>query len=136
MKLTSFFGYRIHPLTGSSKFHLGIDLSARQDTVMSILGGRVQSVGYISGLGITLKIAHGDGLLTIYGHLSRLFLIKGDTVLAGQAIGITGRTGKVTGEHLHFEVIFKRHPINPLHFLKAIATGANTNRSMNLKFKP
>jgi murein DD-endopeptidase MepM/ murein hydrolase activator NlpD len=129
IKLTSFFGYRIHPLTGISKFHYGIDISARQDMVLSILNGKVESVSYISGLGITMKIAHADGLFSIYGHLSRFFLIKGDPVLAGQSIGITGKTGKVTGEHLHFEVIFKGHPINPLHFLKAIATGFNTTQT-------
>lgn len=89
---------------------------------MSILDGTVESVSYSNGLGITLKIAHSNGLLTIYGHLSRLFLITGDTVLAGQAIGISGRTGKVTGEHLHLGVIYKGHPVNPLKFLKAMMT--------------
>jgi murein DD-endopeptidase MepM/ murein hydrolase activator NlpD len=119
IQLTSGFGYRVHPLTGQYVFHEGIDLAARHDTVFAILSGRVQKEGHHVLLGVYIRLDHGLYQST-YGHLSRLFVLSGDSVKAGEPIAISGATGKVTGEHLHFSIQFKDHFINPLAFLYAI----------------
>jgi murein DD-endopeptidase MepM/ murein hydrolase activator NlpD len=119
LKITSGYGYRIHPITGEYKFHSGIDLRARSDTVYAVLPGVVSATGYDNLLGIYEKLDHGD-FETTYGHLSQLFFLKGDTVVAGTPLGVTGSTGQVTGEHLHFTVRCLGHPVDPLCFLMII----------------
>lgn len=120
LKLTSGFGYRIHPVTGKWHFHSGIDLSARSDTIFCVLDGMVKQTGYDPILGIYIKVDHGNELLSIYGHLSLPWVSQKDTLLAGQPIGITGATGRVTGEHLHFTLRYRGALLNPLAFLKLI----------------
>jgi murein DD-endopeptidase MepM/ murein hydrolase activator NlpD len=120
LKLTSGYGYRIHPITGKWRFHSGIDLSARSDTIFCVLDGVVKQTGYDPILGIYIKVDHGSELLSIYGHLSLPWVSQADTLLAGQPIGITGATGRVTGEHLHFTLHYRGALLNPLAFLKLI----------------
>jgi murein DD-endopeptidase MepM/ murein hydrolase activator NlpD len=115
--LTSSFGYRIHPVYHQIKMHAGIDLAARHDTVFSILDGVIKSCRYSNTLGLFVRIDHGDSLNTLYGHLSRWLVIPGDTVSSGDPIGITGATGLVSGEHLHFAVTYGKRWLNPLRFL-------------------
>jgi murein DD-endopeptidase MepM/ murein hydrolase activator NlpD len=126
LSVTSPFGYRIHPVTRKYTFHAGIDLRARSDTVFAVLPGTVEAEGFDPLLGIFVRLKHGD-IQTIYGHLSRLFVFKGDTVTSETELGITGSTGRVTGEHLHFEVRFQGTPIDPLAFLMAIYKRINNN---------
>jgi len=119
LSLTSSYGYRIHPLTKKYSFHSGVDLRAHKDTVFAVLAGRVKSAGYDPFLGVNLRLTHG-AFETSYGHLSQIFVLPGHSVTAGDAIGISGSTGRVTGEHLHFSVSFNHKPINPLIFLEQI----------------
>ncbi|WP_169306872.1 M23 family metallopeptidase [Pedobacter polaris] len=115
--LTSGFGYRTHPVTGErNKFHSGIDLNARTDTVYSILHGVVKETGYNSIIGNFIRITHGN-YTSIYGHLSYRFVKPGDLVASGTPVGISGATGRVTGEHLHFSIKYKDQFLNPLPFL-------------------
>lgn len=119
IKLTSGFGYRIHPVLGNLKFHNGIDLSARQANIYSVLHGTVVISSYDSIIGNYVVVNHGL-YETTYGHLSVRFVTVGDLVKAGTIIGRSGRTGRVTGEHLHFIVKYKGQSINPLPFLREI----------------
>ncbi|MFD1257734.1 M23 family metallopeptidase [Mucilaginibacter terrae] len=116
LKINSEYGYRIHPLTGKYAMHAGVDLNARHDTVYAILNGFVRSTGYDHGLSMNIRLAHG-AVESIYGHLSQIFVIPADSVTAGEPIGITGATGFVTGEHLHFSICYKHQYINPIKFL-------------------
>jgi murein DD-endopeptidase MepM/ murein hydrolase activator NlpD len=114
--LTSPYGYRTHPVTGRYSFHAGIDLRARSDTVYAILPGTVERIGYDPFLGLYIKLAHPN-FTTIYGHLSQVFVFQADSVCAGNAIGLSGHSGRTTGEHLHFAVQYHGRYINPLKFL-------------------
>jgi murein DD-endopeptidase MepM/ murein hydrolase activator NlpD len=116
LKINSEYGYRIHPLSGKYALHGGVDLKARNDTVFAILDGYVKSASYDNGLGINIRLAHG-AVESVYGHLSRILIAPQDSVTAGEPIGITGATGRVTGEHLHFGICFRHQSINPIKFL-------------------
>jgi murein DD-endopeptidase MepM/ murein hydrolase activator NlpD len=121
-KLTSGFGNRTHPVTGErNKFHSGIDISAKSDTVFSILPGIIEESGYNQILGNYVRIKHGD-VTSIYGHLLTRFVLNDESVTAGSAIGITGQTGRVTGEHLHFTIKYRNGYLNPLTFLAKLVT--------------
>jgi len=112
---TSPFGYRLHPITHQYTFHNGIDLRADHDTVFAVMPG-VIVIGYdpISGVHILIKNADFQAS---YLHLSQIFVLSGDSVAAGQPIGVSGATGRVTGAHLHFSIKFKNEFIDPLKFL-------------------
>ncbi|RZK31333.1 MAG: M23 family metallopeptidase, partial [Hymenobacter sp.] len=101
--LRSSFGYRVHPITKRYAFHTGIDISARSANIYAVLHGSVGSCGYNSKLGNFIVLNHGN-YTTVYGHLSMVFVNSGDLVKPGEVIGISGATGQVTGEHLHFTV--------------------------------
>jgi murein DD-endopeptidase MepM/ murein hydrolase activator NlpD len=116
LRVTFCFGYRSHPVTGKYAFHAGVDLRAKHDTVFAIMDGSVRAAGYDDFLGIYVRLDHGD-LWSSYGHLSQLFVATGDTVTAGEPIGITGATGRVTGEHLHFSLQYRHQYIDPIKFL-------------------
>jgi len=117
--LTSSFGKRIHPVTGKNDFHKGIDLSAKSEPIYSILDGVVISVGANSILGNFIRIDHGE-LTSIYGHLSIQLCKKGDSVKAGDFIAVSGNTGRVTGEHLHFSILYGKSYLDPLKFLSRL----------------
>jgi murein DD-endopeptidase MepM/ murein hydrolase activator NlpD len=116
LRLTSGYGYRTHPVTGKYTFHAGVDLRANQDTVFAIMDGSVSATGYNDFLGIYIRLDHAD-LSSSYGHLSQIFVGAGETVTAGEPIGITGATGRVTGEHLHFSLQYRQQYIDPIKFL-------------------
>lgn len=118
MVLTSGFGYRIHPLTGLSRFHSGIDLRAHADTAFAVLPGKIDTVGFDAFLGIYVRLVQGKFSFT-YGHLSQIFVLRGDSIIAGTPIGLTGISGKVTGEHLHFSIRFQGKPVDPILFFRA-----------------
>nr|WP_162988799.1 M23 family metallopeptidase [Pedobacter schmidteae] len=120
MKLTSGFGWRKHPVTGFSDFHKGIDLSATFEPVYSILSGRVSAQGFQPILGNFIRIEQ-DSLEIIYGHLSASLVVIGQQVSAGQLLGITGDSGRVTGPHLHLSVKFRGQFLHPLRFLYGLA---------------
>jgi len=119
IKINSPYGYRKDPFTGKRKFHNGIDLHARSAKVFAMMQGRVIAVGQdkVSGKYVTLQ--HG-GFTVSYCHLSRVFTSKGQSVKAGEVVGITGNTGRSTGEHLHITIRQKREYVNPRIFLDYI----------------
>jgi murein DD-endopeptidase MepM/ murein hydrolase activator NlpD len=116
-KINSGFGNRTHPVTRRMNvFHTGIDLYARSDTVFAILPGKVIKVSSDLVTGNYIIIAHG-AYSSVYGHLSNSFVRVGDLVASGTSIAISGHTGRVTGEHLHFGIKHKRSFIDPLRML-------------------
>jgi len=119
LSLTSGYGYRLHPVTRLISFHAGIDLRARQDTVFAVLPGRVYFVGYDAVTAVHIRLRSGD-FTFLYGHLSQVFVLAGDSVNACTPLGVTGSSGRVTGEHLHFSVSFRQVPVNPLVFLRSL----------------
>ena len=100
MKVNSPYGYRKDPFTGKRKFHNGVDLHAQGDEALAMMEGTVLKVGQdrISGKYVVLR--HGEFTVS-YCHLSRILVSKGETVRPRDAVGITGSTGRSTGEHLH-----------------------------------
>lgn len=117
LRISSLFGIRVHPISGKQNMHEGIDLKAKSDSVRSILAGKVIAIKYHKSLGIYVTVSHNKSLASVYGHLSYVLVLPNDSVRAGYPIGVTGSTGKTTGEHLHFEVHWKGRPVNPLKFL-------------------
>jgi murein DD-endopeptidase MepM/ murein hydrolase activator NlpD len=116
LEITSPFGYRIHPITAKYTFHNGVDLRAQHDTVYAVTDARVITAAYDNNLGIFIKLDHGSWQSS-YGHLNRVFVTRGDEVYTGEPIGITGATGRVTGEHLHFSICCGNRYTDPLEFL-------------------
>lgn len=117
LSVNSGYGYRIHPVTGKYTMHSGVDLKAGNDTVFAIMNGVAFQTGYDRLLGLHIRLNHPGEVSSIYGHLSQVWVVPGDTVSMGQAIGITGSTGRVTGEHLHFAITCHKLYINPIKFL-------------------
>lgn len=119
IKINSPYGYRKDPFTGKRKFHNGIDLHARSAKVFAMMQGRVIAVGQdkVSGKYVTLR--HG-GFTVSYCHLSQISVSQGQDVLSGDVVGITGNTGRSTGEHLHITIRQKREYVNPRIFLDYI----------------
>lgn len=103
--ITSTFGPRRHPVTGEHRQHAGVDIGAPTGTpVVAANGGAVTFTGSASGYGNTVIVDHGNGLTTLYAHLSSIGVRSGQSVAAGEQIGAVGATGLATGPHLHFEV--------------------------------
>lgn len=116
--LTSGFGNRVSPFTGHLAMHNGIDVATRRDTpVVAPANGVVSHEGFDSGLGRVLKIAHGYGMQTLYGHLAKSNMRIGQRVKRGDVIGLVGNTGLSTGPHLHYEVYINGLPVNPLRYI-------------------
>ncbi|HNE29999.1 MAG TPA: M23 family metallopeptidase [Saprospiraceae bacterium] len=111
------FGYRIHPVYKVRKFHAGLDFPARIGTAVQASGdGVVVEAGWHHGYGNCVKISHGYGYETLYGHLSSMNVRVGEKVKKGHKIGQVGDTGLSTAPHLHYEVHYKGNPINPINF--------------------
>lgn len=99
---------------GGARNHSGVDLKTHpNDNICAAFDGVVTMSGNYFGYGNCIRIKHNNGLETLYGHQSRNLVKCGDKVKAGQVIGLTGRTGRATTEHLHFEMFFKGHRLNP-----------------------
>lgn len=103
--ITSLFGWRTHPITGSLRFHSGVDLGAPLGTpVLAAYAGRVAIADFLSGYGFTIVLRHNkDTQETLYAHLSEILVQPGAWVKQGAVIGRVGSTGNSTGPHLHFE---------------------------------
>lgn len=111
---TSGFGMRAHPLLGGMRFHSGIDLAAPQgSTVVATADGIVVASGWNGGYGLEVLLNHGGGLETRYGHLSRITVQLGQSVRAGETIGLVGSTGRSTGPHLHYETRVNGTAVRP-----------------------
>ena len=104
-RLTSLFGYRIHPITGKAHSHTGIDIPASGGTpILACKSGQVVTSAYHYSYGNYVVIDHGNGNSTLYAHMSSRAVSEGDMVTQGQTIGYVGTTGSSTGNHLHLEV--------------------------------
>ncbi len=116
--ITSPFGWRVHPITGASRFHSGIDIGGDYgDTIHAAGAGVVSYAGWISGYGYAVIIDHGGGISTLYGHNQALLVSEGQSVSQGQPIAECGSTGNSTGPHCHFEVRVDGEPVNPMGYL-------------------
>jgi murein DD-endopeptidase MepM/ murein hydrolase activator NlpD len=116
--ITSPFGYRIHPIYGTSKLHTGIDYGADEGTpIRAAADGVVVSAGWYGGYGNATIIDHGGGIATLYGHQSSIGVSAGQKITQGQTIGRVGCTGDCTGPHVHFEVRLNGDPVNPAGYL-------------------
>ncbi len=112
------FGNRIDPFNQHLSFHPGMDLVAPSGTpIFASAGGRVVQAGPHGGYGNAIDIQHSNGVVTRYGHTSKIFVKTGDIVMPGQEIGEIGSTGRSTGPHLHFEVIIDGTQVNPMPYL-------------------
>ena len=118
-KISSRYGDRIHPVTKTSKFHYGIDLTAKEGVpIITTAGGVVSNVGFFeNSYGNLVEIDHGNGFITRYAQMSAYAVKKGDKVKQGDIIGYVGKSGRATGPHLHYELIKNGAHINPLDYI-------------------
>ncbi|MDX2215392.1 MAG: peptidoglycan DD-metalloendopeptidase family protein [Oculatellaceae cyanobacterium bins.114] len=117
-RLTSNFGYRVHPILGYRRFHAGVDFGVGYGTVIRAAdSGTVIFAGWYGGYGRSVIIDHGNNLTTLYAHTSEVYVSEGQAVQRGQAIAAVGSTGLSTGPNLHFEVRQNGTPVNPLNYL-------------------
>lgn len=116
--ITSPFGYRTHPIFGTTIFHAGIDIGVDYGTpIHAADSGVVVYSGWISGYGNAVIIDHGGGISTLYGHNQSLAVSEGQSVSKGSVIAYAGSTGNSTGPHCHFEVDVNGSPVNPMGYL-------------------
>lgn len=116
--ITSPFGYRTHPIFGTTIFHAGIDIGVDYGTpIHAADSGVVVYSGWISGYGNAVIIDHGGGISTLYGHNQSLAVSEGQSVSKGSVIAYAGSTGNSTGPHCHFEVDVNGSPVDPMGYL-------------------
>jgi murein DD-endopeptidase MepM/ murein hydrolase activator NlpD len=114
-EITSPFGWRVHPIFGTQRFHTGIDIAADYgDTIKAADNGVVIHSDWLGGYGKVVILDHGNGLQTLYAHNSELLVAEGQVVRKGQGITRAGSTGYSTGPHLHFEVRKNGSPTDPM----------------------
>lgn len=119
------FGPRVHPTLRRILKHDGVDFSVPIGTPIVATGNGVVSEDKMrSGYGIQVLIDHGFGYKTRYAHLSRALVVPGQEVKRGQTIGLSGNTGRSSGPHLHYEVIHRSVPVNPISYFARDMTGA------------
>jgi murein DD-endopeptidase MepM/ murein hydrolase activator NlpD len=117
--ITSFFGSRVHPITGKANNHTGIDIAAAGGTsILAAKSGVVITSAYNSSYGNYVVVSHGNGQTTLYAHMRSRAVSEGATVTQGQTIGYVGSTGSSTGNHLHFEVRVNGSRVDPLNYFK------------------
>lgn len=133
--MTSEFGYRPDPFSGEMKFHQGIDLKTKRSKVLSMLHGTVVSVGKDPLLGIFVNVQHGK-YESIYGHLSQSHVTKGEHVLPGTILGISGSTGSATGDHLHLSIKKGKEDVNPVLFIQMISRLSTKEEAITYLSKP
>lgn len=118
--ISSAFGMRTDPFTGRYTMHSGMDFAAREGSdVLSVAAGIVTEAGDRFGYGAMVEINHGNGFVTRYGHNERVMVSVGDKVNKGQRIALMGSTGRSTGPHVHFEVLFNGKVVNPAQYIEA-----------------
>lgn len=116
--ISSYFGHRKDPFNKRKAFHSGLDFDSDYGAgVVSTANGRVEKAGWCGGYGKCVVIKHNNGYKTLYGHLSRVKVKRGQKVTSGQMIGNIGSTGRSTGPHLHYEIMKNGKKINPYKYL-------------------
>lgn len=111
---SSTFGYRVSPFTGRRRMHQGLDIAAPQGTLVNApADGIVSFTGVRGAYGKLVTVDHGYGVVTRYGHLSEILVKPGQRIKRGDSLAKVGRTGRSTGDHLHYEVRLDGVPVNP-----------------------
>jgi len=129
-RITGSFGERIDPFSGEGAFHRGVDISSDIGTrIISPADGVVRFANFMNGYGRAVMIDHGNGITTLYGHLSGFAVSPGQMVHRGDTLGYVGQSGRATGPHLHYEVRIFDTPVNPQKYLRftftqQVASGA------------
>lgn len=128
-RIASSFGWRVDPISGRRTFHEGIDFSANRGVPVYASGGAVvKFVGWRQGYGKVIDLDHGYGYITRYAHLHKIDVKKGQTVTRGELIGQVGSTGKSTGAHLHYEVLYRGQCVDPINYFFMDLTPAEYDR--------
>ena len=116
-RTASGYGYRIDPVYKVRKYHRGMDFACDIGTpVYATADGVVVAAKWLQGYGRTVEIDHGYGYRTLYAHLNKFSVKKGQKVVRGEQVALSGNSGKSTGPHLHYEVIVKGKPVNPINY--------------------
>lgn len=116
-RFASGYGWRIDPVYGTRRFHEGIDFTAPTGTDVYATGnGKIIFAGWRQGYGNCIEVDHGFDYCTLYAHLHKIIARQGQQVRRGDVIGLVGSTGKSTGPHLHYEVHYKGHAVDPRNF--------------------
>jgi murein DD-endopeptidase MepM/ murein hydrolase activator NlpD len=116
--ITSGFGRRYHPILKKYRPHEGVDIGApNRSAISAAANGTVIKAGWMSGYGNTVVIDHGNGISTLYGHCSVIYVKEGQSVTMGSKVAAVGSTGLATGPHLHFEVRKNGTPVNPMGYI-------------------
>lgn len=132
--ITSYFGYRYHPILHFSRFHAGVDFGASWGSpIVAAADGQVVGAGWTGGYGRQVRISHGGGIVTSYSHMSEIVAEPGSIVRRGQLIGYVGSSGLSTGPHLHYEVKKDGTPVNPLSVRFASAPVVDTGLANAVK---
>jgi hypothetical protein len=133
-RMASGFGYRTDPIYKTTKFHAGMDFAAPVGTEIYSTGDGIVSRADAdaSGYGNHVRISHGYGYMTLYGHMSKINVRPGQRVKRGDVIGFVGNTGKSVGPHLHYEVHKNNEPINPVNFYYSDLTPEDYARMIEL----
>ena len=118
--VSSYYGYRINPVTGTEQFHRGVDIAVPTGTgVLAAMDGTVTTAAYDSYYGNYIVIEDSNGYCTKYAHMDTLSISAGQAVKHGDSIGTTGNTGSSTGSHLHIECLYNGEYYNPLFYFEA-----------------
>ena len=117
-RISSYFGWRKHPISKQNEFHKGIDVAVSTGTkIRAVAAGKVIQSGWMNGYGKIIIIDHGKGIRSLYAHNSLNIVKTGQTVKLGDIIAKSGSTGRSTGPHLHFGIIINEKAINPIKYL-------------------
>ncbi|MBE6452802.1 MAG: hypothetical protein E7012_04865 [Alphaproteobacteria bacterium] len=118
--LSSKFGYRKDPFNKKRAGHKGVDLASRTGNKIQVkANGKVTRVQFSNkGYGNNVTIDHGNGFVTKYAHLHKIYVKKGDYLKIDDIIGEVGNTGRSTGPHLHYEILYQGHPVDPMPFMQ------------------
>jgi murein DD-endopeptidase MepM/ murein hydrolase activator NlpD len=118
-RITSSFGERLDPFSGEGAFHRGVDISSGYGTrVIAPADGTVHFADFMNGYGRVVIVDHGQGITTLYGHLSGFGVTAGQVVQRGDTLGYVGLSGRSTGPHLHYEVRIFNTAVNPYKYLR------------------
>lgn len=130
-RVSGSFGERIDPFSGEGAFHRGVDIAADVGTrIIAPADGVVRFSEIVNGYGRTVLIDHGNGISTLYGHMSGYAVTPGELVHRGDTIGYVGQSGRSTGPHLHYEVRIFNTPVNPNKYLRFTFTQQVASGSM------
>jgi len=136
-RIASGYGYRIHPIYKTMKFHSGVDLTAKIGTKIYATGdGVVKRAQFGRGYGKLIQIDHGYNYETLYGHMSKMLVKVGQKIKRGDVIGLVGNTGTSTGPHLHYEVRKNNKAVNPINYYLNDLTPEEYDKIIEVSTRP